>query len=289
MLLTRQIIVQVMTVILLAYLTAYAEAVPLIGINPIGGSAGTSLLNIQTNPFSVSSIGTAGGSEVLSGLDFDSRTRTLFASSGHGGAHPGSLFRVNLSTGAATLIGPTGFDGVPGLAFDLDGTLFGSTPVTSSLIRINRNTGVGLAVGTIGFAFVDAIAVDPTTGTLFGISDLAGNRLITINKTTGKGTSVGLITGAFNAAPADPIVGLTFDSQANLYGSLGRNFAAAEAGSIISINRDTLKFTILGDAANGAVSDITFISPEPKIIILLIIAAPVVLGCVRCRQKLHLN
>jgi hypothetical protein len=283
----RQLIMMVtLSVVLALSWTLDAQAVSLIGTNPVGGTAGTGILNIQTVPFSVSPIGTAGGGEILSGLDFDFRTRTLFASSGGGGTHPGSLFRINLNTGTATLIGATGLGAVPGLAFDLDGTLFGSTAgEASSLIRINPSTGVGSSVGAIGFDFVDAIAVDPVTGLLYGVGDFLGERLISINKATGTGTSLGFLTDPSGALPPSAIVGLTFDSRGNLFGSLGGFPGGAAAGSIISIDRNTLKFTILGDAANGAVSDIAFVTPEPNPLILFVIGMPVVFSCLCQRRK----
>ena len=79
----------------------------------------------------------------------------------------GSLFTINTSTGAATLIGPTGL----------------LTPQ--------------------GFSAVSAIAFDPITGVLYGILGGATNgaQLITINRTTGAGTVVGPLVGAgFNQA-----------------------------------------------------------------------------------------
>ncbi len=167
-------------------------AVSLIGLNPISSDPGvfatgpTHVLGIETSPFSVSTIGTVVG-EMLSGLDLQPGTGQLFASSGQNGANPGHLFTVNSNTGAATLVGAIeilGINapvGVPGLAFDQGGTLYGGTTSPSPgappmLITIDPVTGAGTVVGSYGFSGgrviqgLDGIAIDPTSGTLYGIS-----------------------------------------------------------------------------------------------------------------------
>ena len=141
-------------------------AVSLIGLNPISSDPGvfatgpTYVLGIETSPFSVSTIGTVVG-EMLSGLDLQPGTGQLLASSGQNGANPGHLFTVNSNTGAATLVGAIeilGINapvGVPGRAFDQDGTLYGGTTSPSPgappmLITIDPVTGAGTVVGSYG-------------------------------------------------------------------------------------------------------------------------------------------
>ena len=63
------------------------------------------------------------------------------------------------------------------------------------------------------------------------------------------------------------MAGLAFDPLGNLFGSWGFRL-----GDIMSINLNTLRYTLLGDAtpftARGSVSDSAFI-PEPTSLILL--------------------
>lgn len=66
------------------------------------------------------------------------------------------LYRINLATGQATLVGNTGYVDVEGLAFAPDGSLFGaadfgvpSTAPTDFLLRINTATGVATPVGQL--------------------------------------------------------------------------------------------------------------------------------------------
>ncbi|MHC4482717.1 MAG: DUF7901 domain-containing protein, partial [Planctomycetota bacterium] len=64
---------------------------------------------------------------------------------------PSSLYKIDPVTGVATLIGPIGFNGVTGLSFAPDGTLYGTCHDVSNdqalLITIDRTTGAGTLVG----------------------------------------------------------------------------------------------------------------------------------------------
>ena len=236
-------------------------------------------LGIFTDPFSFTTIGAAGGGERLSGLDYQPGTNTLFASSGFGGPNPGSLFTVDADTGMATLVGTgTGFDSVPGIAFNNSGTLFGSAADASfgdTLITIDPVSGAGTVVGSFGGGFegIDGIAFDPTSDTLYGIGGPGFDQLFTIDTTTGAATLLGSLTEAGTGDPlpgADFFAGLTFDASGNLFASLG-----AGNGEIAGIDIANLEFTLLGDATpgGGSVSDIAISRagaavPEPASIAL---------------------
>jgi hypothetical protein len=79
------------------------------------------------------------------------------------GTNPASIFTIDVTTGAATLVGPVG--------------------LLDSIGRVNK---------------VSAVAVDPTDGTLYGMfgSACTGARLITIDPITGAGTSIGYLVGS---------------------------------------------------------------------------------------------
>lgn len=67
------------------------------------------------------------------------------------------LYRVDLATGAATRIGPIGFNDVDGLAISPDGQLYGVADLTAGsgsgltdfLIRIDHVTGAGTQIGPL--------------------------------------------------------------------------------------------------------------------------------------------
>ena len=249
-----------------ALFTGGAQAQTLFALRPGGNS---SLLHVDANGggFNVTTVGST-GIQSLSGLDRQPSTGTIFGSTGFNDT--GKIYTLNPTTGAGTLVGSSGFEAVSSLAFDLNGTLFGSgsidpNSVTDRLITINPTTGAGTLVGLYnvpGISGIDGLAVHPANGTLYGVSvaNDGTDPLFSINKSTGQATSVGILTeaGSGNASP-QPIVGLTFDSLGNLYGSTGFG-----DGQIMSIDINNLTFTILGDAANGSVSDLLAITPVPE-------------------------
>lgn len=57
-----------------------------------------------------------------------------------------SLYRVDLATGNATLIGPVGYGDVEGLALSPEGVLYGADDGTETLITISTQTGQGSPV-----------------------------------------------------------------------------------------------------------------------------------------------
>ncbi|RMH85618.1 MAG: choice-of-anchor B family protein, partial [Calditrichaeota bacterium] len=55
------------------------------------------------------------------------QTGVYYASTGHQGNTPGSLISVDLTTGAGTLIGPTGLSAIPGLAITSSGDIYAAS------------------------------------------------------------------------------------------------------------------------------------------------------------------
>ena len=196
--------------------------------------------------------------------------------------HPGSLFKINPATGAATFIGSTGINsdrGVPevsGIAFDpTTGVLYGITGSACSgarLITINTSTGAGTLVGTIvgpGFDATtgpsgcpggsDALAFS-SDGTLYaggwnGNGSTTGGALLRVDKSNGAVLAVYRTTNGIHLA------GLVFDDSGVLWASRGGN----GPGQIHTINPadgqtlSTLALkTATGTADNAIVSDLAF-------------------------------
>jgi hypothetical protein len=66
------------------------------------------------------------------------------------------LYRIDLATGVATPIGPTGFEDVEGLAFDTDcTTLYGVDDTTDRLLTCDTATGACTQVGNLGVNITD--------------------------------------------------------------------------------------------------------------------------------------
>jgi hypothetical protein len=264
-----------------------AAAVSLIGSNPAGPSD-SNVLAIETDPFSFQQIGLA-GTPSLSGLDVQPGTGALFGSGGFGAS--GALFHVNPSTGGATKVGDTGFLAVPGLAFDLDGTLYGTASdnvldFSNLLIRIDPTSGAGTLVGSLGtvgpdsVAGVDGIAVNPMTGVLYGVGGvvnaagnfLGGGMVYTIDKQSGAATMIGQLP-----PPATNVAGLAFDPTGRLFGSLG-----LRDGRLVQINLSDFSVQVLGDTGGGSLSDIAVV-PEPATTAVVGLASLAVLALARRR------
>lgn len=109
----------------------------------------------------------ATGTANLGGLAWDADTQTMYgcaASFATGGN--ARLFTCDLSTGACTSVGFTGFDQCSALEFGPDGTLYGgiggSSTDAGKLITINPATGAGTEVGPTGFPRVSGLSFFPS-------------------------------------------------------------------------------------------------------------------------------
>lgn len=131
---------------------------------------------------------------------------TLYAA--EGGSLAGSLYTLDSTTGAATLVGSMGSYAITGMAFrPSDGVLFGSTANGSPtnpkwLVTIDPTTGAVTPVGAFGVTGFNTMAdiAFAADDTLYGIAS-SQHRLYTINTSTGAATQVSTQTpGGFGNA-----------------------------------------------------------------------------------------
>ena len=121
--------------------------------------------------------------------------------------------------------------------------LYGATGgnVNSDLYTVNTATGATTSLGPIGFA-VTGLAVDPTTGTLYGSTSMQSpsnpGSIIAINKATGAGTLVGSI-----GMPGEEVADLTFDAAGTLYG-----WTEIFGDDLVTINTATGAATVVGNS-----------------------------------------
>jgi hypothetical protein len=110
-----------------------------------------------------------------------------------------SLFTMDVTTGAATLIGPiTNCPGLIGLAIDGNGDLWGYDIVGDVLLSIDKTTGAGTIVGSIGFDanFGQGMGWHPATDTLYMAAFNGGTfqaELRSVDRATGNTTLVGVL------------------------------------------------------------------------------------------------
>jgi hypothetical protein len=153
--------------------------------------------------------------------------------------------------GAATTVGPIGFNQVGALDFSPDGTLFGVgfNGSDSILITINPATGAGTLIGSLGETqFTEDIAFRPSDGTLFAY--IAGD-IYTVNTSTGAATFVGA-TGGFPDGN-----GLAF-SGTTLYLA---NDGGGGQGTLWTINQSTGAETALVSLTY----DPAFVGSDPRV------------------------
>jgi hypothetical protein len=119
----------------------------------------------------------------------------------------GNLYDVNLSTGAASNLRPTGITNLSGIAFGPGGVLYGlATQVNiESLYRINPTSGASTLIGTSPLLnpFTDQFAAgdlrfNPVSGTLFGIAYVSVPASVPIPKDFTINPASGAISNFFN-------------------------------------------------------------------------------------------
>jgi Ca2+-binding RTX toxin-like protein len=116
----------------------------------------------------------------------------------------------------------------------------GANGSSANLYVLNPASGAVLqTIGPIGFA-VTGLAIDPITGTLYGVTGRENDDpvLITIDKATGAGTLVGDLNPANDNAVAD----ITFTPDGTLFGWL------QGPDDLVTINKATGLATVVGDS-----------------------------------------
>lgn len=206
--------------------------------------------------------------DVFAGLAYDPVGDILYATT----TGTDRLYRIDYTTGKATLIGDLGASLMHGLAYDpCTVTLLGTFGQSEGdgLYSIDVSTGAATLIGHIGFFDADhrntvhGLAVDPENRVLYGI--VAGpapdwSALIEIDEETAKGTLIGLQTASF--------AGLAFDPETNvLYG------IDNVTSNLYTIDIHTGAATLIGATGLGnplGLEDIVIV-PEPATVGLLAI------------------
>jgi hypothetical protein len=176
---------------------------------------------IEINPFNGqgSLIGTIGinnegGCGRVPDLTYDDATDTLYGSGSRcvpgSGNGPTQLLRIDQTTGAGTIIGPTGQFSVGGnaLAIRNDGTLFYSegNGAVLNILTLNPLTGQGTIVASraVNVLVYNSFDFSPVTGELFGIEfSLLANPppplLVTVDTSTAGSSAIGEVPACSDA------------------------------------------------------------------------------------------
>jgi VPDSG-CTERM motif len=142
------------------------------------------------NGLQISSIALSIG---MGDLSFQPGTDVLF-----GISTSGTLYTINVTTGAETLVGDTGTFRTGGLGFAPDGTLYlagldpsPNTTTGFALHTLNPATGAILTSHPVNL-FYDGLGVRPSDGVLFGnTAGIFGDNIVILNPATGAENLIG--------------------------------------------------------------------------------------------------
>lgn len=205
-----------------------------------------SLLQIFSNDAAkpIKSIELFGHAKPVSAADFG----VFYASTGKRGSVPGSLLTINPATGYGTIVGATGLDGVPGLAINSRGEIFGTERVSGDLYRIDAATGKAIFVAETGLGFLDAIAFD-SNNVLYGVN--SNFNLYTIDTRSGETQFIGYTGDLFAGLAFDPFDGALWGSTAG--------FRPRVEDGIFTIDKQTGAAVLVGvTGLGGATPDLVF-------------------------------
>ena len=280
----------------------------LLGVSPQGSifamdynAAGTTLFAVTgsaaaPNPSTLGTLSATGVFTVIapitgltagdsaSGLAIHPRTNVAYFSAAGGTPISSRLYTLNLTTGAATLIGaitaptdPTGTIMID-ISANCDGELYGHNISDDALYQINPTTAAGTARATHGLAanFAQGMDFDNDSGTLYAFiyTGTGTNRFGTFNLTTGAFTSLTTDTplGEYEGAiPTTCPASVVVTSAATNNGAFGplpsngtgtRNFSFSATGSgsvllscaITGTNASSFSVTPASQTLNGGAS-----------------------------------
>jgi hypothetical protein len=147
------------------------------------------------------------------------------------------LYAINLTTGAATPIGPTGFGDIEALAFSPDCTaLYGVDDVKDRLVTCSTATGACTAVGPLGVDVTDTGLAFTINGSLYMSTDAPKNpsNFYRLDPHTGAATLIGPQGQEITALAANRshLFGLGGDGKNNLVRINPQSGAATQVGPL---------------------------------------------------------
>ncbi|NNE07488.1 MAG: S8 family serine peptidase [Gemmatimonadetes bacterium] len=244
-----------------------AFALPLISVDAFGLAPGVYTCNLEIASNDLSDPLVIVPVELtVTGSIANATKGVCYGTQGYNGS--GSLVTINPATGAATIIGDTRVGGMPGLAINSLGEMYGvggSSSAEQDLWRIDAATGAVVYIGPTGVQCFQAMAFDEND-VLYGIGNCGDDLLFVVNTATGAVTPgpavypdmVGMafdpVTGALLGAPWHPLALdtlFTIDTGTGIttaIGSLGLGLGIGIGD--IHFNSSGFLFGVVGGGAN---------------------------------------
>jgi hypothetical protein len=147
--------------------------------------ATTSLMKLDLDTNTLTNIGSLGVEYEFGDLAWDRTTQTLFMVDGRTTANNKALYKVNITTGAATLVGSHGQTDMFALGFDpTNGKLFGAVKgtVAPTLFLLNTTTGAAAPIG--GTTSYEGLAFD-TKRSLMTAIETGAAAVASVNEANG--------------------------------------------------------------------------------------------------------
>jgi hypothetical protein len=240
-----------------------ASADMLYAANGAGGNISTLYVLDANTGAVVRAVGPIGFA--VTGLAIDPKSGTLYGSTGRqaadGQPNPGSLIKIDRSTGAGTLVGDErpNTETAADITFTPDGALYGwLEDVTDDLVSIDTATGAATVVGNSGLDTYGSGLASNSAGVLYFAGEGEQGRLFTIDRTSGAATPVATLNGP-NGDPG--ISSLAFDSSGTLYGSRIPSDSPAFQSDLITIDTGTGAITSKGPSVDR-LDGIAFVPPR---------------------------
>lgn len=208
-----------------------------------------------------------------------------------------NLYSVDLTTGAATVIGNDG-QFLEGLALSPGGTLF-ATDASGNLYTINRTTAAATLVGSTGLGDVEGLDFDGSTliatnftdpTTIYSINTSTASPTAIVSASTGVVRGMALLDAIDVFVTSDTPVFQSLETISLLSGSVvdvgplsdtnliaamaynGTLFGLDSGGNEYTINPSNADLTLVGNTGNQFWLDMTLVSsstiPEPSAVTL---------------------
>jgi DNA-binding beta-propeller fold protein YncE len=258
------------TIVVLAFLLGFGPIDPAHAATLIGADFAGVLYDIDPANGAASNPRPTGLNQ-MAGFTVTLDGQHAYALTSFGSVQPNALFRIDLATGAATLIGSTGLSliGEGDLAIRPgDGQLFAIWNAVGSelhLLTLNTTTGAAIDVGPVASSTdLSGLTFGPN-GALYCYENSFRNQLLVLDPATGATLSTINLVG--NSIPVPGLAALAFNpASGTLYMAGNGNLLP----SLYTIDLATGATTLLGPTFPQELASLAVV-PEPTTVALLLL------------------
>jgi len=155
----------------------------------------------------------------------------VYATQGYAGTT--ALVQIDPVTGGAAVIGNTGVGGLPGLAINDQGEMYGAGgPISGvqNLYRIDAATGAAALIGDTGVGCLQALTFEPG-GRLLGIGNCGADELFQVDLATGSAVPLVSVEPNMVGMAFDPITGALYGVEWNNFSGIDNLYTIDVAGA----------------------------------------------------------